>query len=98
MYKAREVTRRAGLVLRPQPSYTEDARQKKIEGKVVLRAVLSSSGNVMNITTVEELPGGLTEKAIQAARYIRCIPAMKDGQFVSQYLRLESEVWTHFIK
>lgn len=89
VYKASEVIRKAVLVLRPEPTYTEEARQKNIKGTVVLRAVLSSSGNVMNITSVKELPGGLTEKAIQAALHLRFIPAMKDGQFVSQDVRLE---------
>lgn len=83
------VTLKAAVVAKPEPSYTEDARRNQIAGTVVLRAVFSSSGAVINIRTMSGLPHGLTERAIGAARQIRFIPAIKDGHFVSMYVQLE---------
>jgi TonB family protein len=85
----REVTRKAILVMKPQPGYTEEARKNQISGTVTLRAVLSSSGEVRSIRPVSNLPHGLTERAIVAARGIRFIPAIKDGSYVSQYVTIE---------
>lgn len=85
----RQVTRKALVVLKPEPSYTEEARREEITGTVVIRAVFSSSGNVTNIRVVSGLPFGLNEQAIIAARNLRFIPAMKDGQYVSMHIQLE---------
>ncbi|MCA1838237.1 MAG: energy transducer TonB [Actinobacteria bacterium] len=57
--------------------------------QVVVHAVLSSSGEVTIKKVVRGLPRGLTENAMEAARNIKFIPAVKDGRFVSQYVQLE---------
>ena len=85
----REVTRKAVLVMKPEPMYTEEARQNAISGTVVLKVVFSSDGNVVNIRTVTGLPYGLTGKAIEAARKVKFVPAAKDGKFVSTFMQLE---------
>lgn len=97
VYRASEVTgeqsdgqvRRAQIVLKLSPGYTDDARRNQTSGTVRLRAVLSSDGHVRSIAAVKRLPDGLTEKAVVAARAIRFIPAIKDGRYVSQYVTLE---------
>jgi TonB family protein len=85
----REVTRKTVVVAKPEPTYTDDARQHQVTGTVVLRCVFRSSGAVTNITAMSRLEHGLTEKAIAAAQQIRFIPAVKDGRFVSMYMQLE---------
>jgi TonB family protein len=77
------------VVAKPEAGYTEEARRNQVTGTVVLKAILSSSGRVQSITAVKQLPNGLTEKAIMAARNIRFIPAVKDGKYVSQYILIE---------
>ena len=89
VFSPREVSRKAVLVARAHPRYTEEARQQQVSGTVVLRAVFSSSGEVTGIRAVSGLPYGLTERAIAAARRMIFIPAMKDGRFVSQYIQIE---------
>lgn len=89
IFRSSQVTTRPRIVTKPEPSYTEQARQSQVTGTVVLRGVLSSSGGVENISVIRELPDGLTERAIMAARKIRFIPATKDGQFVSMWIQLE---------
>lgn len=89
VYPAREVTRKAQILSRPEPQYTEEARKNNVSGTVVLRAVFSATGQVTGITAVQRLPDGLTEKAIAAAKQIKFQPAEKDGRAVSQHIRLE---------
>ena len=88
-FPGREVTRKIRLVMKPEPSYTEAARQNGITGTVVLKCIFRYDGSVVNIRTASGLPHGLTEKAIDAARKIKFIPAVKDGQFVSMWIQLE---------
>jgi TonB family protein len=88
-FSPREVTQKARIISKPEPQYTEEARRNQISGTVVLKAVFSSSGQVTNIRAVSNLPYGLTERAITAARQIRFSPAMKDGRAVSQYIQIE---------
>ena len=84
-----EVMNKAAITYRPEPGYTEKARQKNASGVVRLRAVLAADGTVKHILVVKGLPDGLTEKAVEAARQIRFRPATKDGRPVSQFVILE---------
>lgn len=88
-FSGKDVTRKAIVVSKPEPVYSAEARQAGITGTVVIRAVLSSSGEVTSIRVVSGLPGGLTENAIEAARHLKFIPAVKAGRFVSYYVQLE---------
>jgi TonB family protein len=89
IFTGRQVTSKARVISKPQPSYAEGARAAQITGTVVLRCVFSSAGEVTNIRALSGLPEGLTEKAIGAARHIKFIPAIKDGRFVSTHIQLE---------
>ena len=83
------VDRRIKLVTKPEPSYTEAARQSQITGTVILKTVFSANGSVVNIEVKEGLPKGLTEQSIEAAKKIKFIPAVKDGKFVPMSIQLE---------
>jgi len=89
IFAQRDVTQRALITSKPEPSFTEDARKNNVTGLVRLKAVLSASGEVTGISVVKGLPAGLTEKAIEAAKQIKFRPAQKDGHTVSQYVTLE---------
>lgn len=89
IYVGREVDRKAILAMKPEPMYTRQAKRREIVGTVVLKAVFAANGTVTNIRTVSDLPAGLTENAIDAARKIKFIPAMKDGKYVSMWYQLE---------
>lgn len=88
-FVGREVARKIVLVTRPQPTYTDEARKNAIEGLVVLKVVFYSDGSIGNIQTVSGLPYGLTERAIEAAKKMKFVPAEKDGKFVSMWMQLE---------
>ncbi|HEX8650124.1 MAG TPA: energy transducer TonB, partial [Pyrinomonadaceae bacterium] len=89
VFNPRDVTQKAKIISKPEPGYTEEARKNQISGTVTLRAVLTATGQVTNIRPVSNLPFGLTEKAIAAARQIKFIPAQKDGRAVSQHVTIE---------
>jgi TonB family protein len=84
-----EVTRKAIILYKPQPGFTEEARRNNVSGVVILRVTLAANGEVTNITVVRGLPDGLSEKAITAARQLRFKPAEKDGRAVSQLATIE---------
>ena len=89
IYKSNEVTTSARILKRPEPTYTEEARQKLVSGVVVLRAIFAYDGTVRGIRIVSGLPQGLTFRAIEAARGIKFIPATVNGQPVSQFIQIE---------
>lgn len=89
IFSGREVSSKARVLSKPEPTYTEAARKNQITGTVVLRAVFSSGGSVTNIHAVSGLPDGLTERAIAAAKSIRFVPATKDGRPVSMWMELQ---------
>ncbi len=89
LYKGSEVTVKARVTKKPEPKYTKTARKHAIEGTVVIRGVFSSAAEITNIHVVSELPDGLTERAVEAAKKIKFIPAVKDGKPVSMWIQLE---------
>lgn len=84
-----EVTKKGRVLAKPEPTYTQAAKEAQIEGTVVLRAVFAADGTVNNILVVSSLPKGLTQRAIQAARKIKFIPAEIKGKPVSMFMQLE---------
>ena len=88
IYTGREVDKKVKLKNSPPPEHP-DVAQGQVRGTVILKVVFTSDGRVTNIRVVQGLPGGLTEKAIEAAKKIKFIPATKDGRFVSMWMQLE---------
>lgn len=80
---------RPTILSREKARYTEEARQNKVQGTVVLSVIFTADGRITNIRTIRGLPDGLTEKAIEAAQKIRFQPATKNGQAVSVRGNLE---------
>jgi TonB family protein len=89
VYDPKEVDTRAVILSKPEPDYTDEARQKDFSGTVLLEIILSSSGKVTEIKVLDKLPYGLTESAIKAVRQIKFKPATKDGRPVSQRIKAE---------
>jgi TonB family protein len=89
LFVGKQVTTKVRIISKPEPSYTSEARDQRVTGTVVLRTVFTADGQVKHILVVAGLPGGLTEKAINAARRIKFQPATKDGKPVSMWIQLE---------
>lgn len=70
----------AEILSKPVPSYTDEARAKRIEGEVLLQVVFEASGRLRVLKVVRGLGHGLDDAAVHAAEQIRFKPALKDGQ------------------
>jgi TonB family protein len=80
---------RPTILYKEKAKYTEEARQNKVQGTVVLNVIFTAEGRITSIRVVRGLPDGLTEKAIEAAQRIRFNPATKNGAPVSVRGNLE---------
>jgi TonB family protein len=89
VFSPTEVTRKALVVWKSEPTYTEAARKHHLSGTVNIEAVFGASGYVTDIKVKKEMADGMTENAIEATRNIRFFPAIKDGKPVSQRIQLE---------
>ena len=89
VFTGKEVTQKARVQGKPEPSYTEQARLAGVTGTVVLKAIFSAEGEVKHIFIVSPLGYGLTTKAVNAARSIKFTPAAKDDRPVSMFIRIE---------
>ena len=67
----------------PFPAYSERARQNHVTGTVKLRVECHADGTIGNVTVVEGLGYGLDERAMDAARRMIFLPAVRDGAFVA---------------
>ena len=73
-------TKPVEILFKPKPTYTDEARAKKLEGDVLLQVVFAASGEVRIQRVVRGLGYGLDQSAEAAARQIRFHPAQQDGQ------------------
>ena len=89
VFSVGSVTVRPQILGRPTPGYTDEARRNQIEGSVKVSVMLKADGTVSDIKVARGLGYGLDEKAIEAARQLRFVPAQKDGHVVSVRLFLE---------
>jgi TonB family protein len=69
----------AEITFKPRPVYTDEGRQLRIEGEVLLDVVFSSTGQIRIVKVVRGLGHGLDESAVRAAEKIQFKPALRDG-------------------
>jgi TonB family protein len=70
------------------PSYTEAARIAKINGIVILGAVVGTDGLARDITVLKGLDPGLDSQAVQALKQWRFTPGTLDGKPVAVRLAI----------
>ncbi len=75
-------------ILFPSPRYTEAARRARIQGTVLLHAIIDCDGRVRRIRVLEELPLGLTGASVEALAQWRFEPARAEGVPVRVLLQL----------
>jgi TonB family protein len=67
---------------KPKPVYTQEARDLKLEGEVLLEVQFGANGQLRVNRVVRGLGHGLDEAAAAAANRMRFKPAMRSGQAV----------------
>jgi TonB family protein len=68
------------ITYKPNPVYTDEARNLKLEGEVLLEVMFGANGQLHVNRVVHGMGHGLDEAAIAAANKIRFKPAMRSGQ------------------
>ena len=71
---------RAGVTLPscaycPDPQYTDEAREAKLQGKVTLQVLVGVDGRASQVRIVQGIGLGLDERAEQAIRSWKFVPA-----------------------
>jgi protein TonB len=71
--------------------YTSDAMRAKVQGSVLIEAVVAADGSVRDVRVVRSLDPtfGLDEEAIKAARQWRFKPGTRLGQPVPVLITIE---------
>jgi TonB family protein len=83
------LVRKPRILSKPEPVYTEEARQNQITGTVVLSVVFSETGEVTDIQVIRGLSHGLNERAIEAAKHITFVPAESNGKKIPYRMTLQ---------
>jgi TonB family protein len=68
------------ITYKPNPAYTDEARNLKLEGEVLLEVEFLANGQLHVNRVVRGLGHGLDETAVAAANKMRFKPAMRNGQ------------------
>ena len=80
VYKVGEEGVRAPKVVhRVEPKYSESAREAKIDGVVVLSAVISTDGKAEKIVVLRKLEPSLDQNAITAVEQWKFEPGTREG-------------------
>jgi TonB family protein len=82
-------------LFKPEPEFTEQARQAKHQGTVLLWLIVGADGNPRDIKIVRPLGMGLDQKAIESVRQWKFAPATKDGKPVAVEVRVEVAFTLH---
>ena len=70
------------------PLYTEVARKERLQGIVILQALINEQGMVEDVEVIKGLPLGLTETAMEALRKWTFEPATLNGEPVAVFYNL----------
>jgi len=68
------------ITFKPKPVYTDEARNLKLEGEVLLEVMFGANGQLHVNRVVRGLGHGLDEAAMEAANKMRFKPALRNGQ------------------
>jgi len=71
-----------------QPKYTQEAWDARLQGEVMLSAVIGVDGVPAEIKVLEKLGKGLDEKAVEALRQWRFTPATDRGEPVPSKVKV----------
>jgi TonB family protein len=87
---------RPTAIAQPEPDYSDEAREKKVEGEVYLEFVVGVDGRAHDVHVTKSLGSGLDEKSIEAVKQWTFRPGTLDGHPVA--VKLRGSVSFHILK
>jgi protein TonB len=82
------------VTFKPNPVYSDDAKEHHIEGDAVVRVIFHANGSMEVLSLVRGLGHGLDEPALAAARGVRFQPALDAG---GHPIDFPTNIIVHFI-
>jgi len=73
-----------------EPAYTPDARRAKVQGTVLLSALVGIDGSVQDVSVLRSLRSDLDESSMDAVRTWRFQPATKNGAPIPFQVKIET--------
>jgi TonB family protein len=77
------------VLYKVDPEYTQEDKDAKISGDVLLQMIVTTEGTAENINVVRSLSPGLDQKAIEAIQKWTFQPGTKDGKAVPVWATVE---------
>lgn len=77
------------IIEQPRPELPASYRTLDAQGTQTLRVEFLDSGDIGEVVPMNNLPGGLTERAVAAARKIKFEPEVKDGKPATVFKQLQ---------
>ena len=77
------------LIYKIEPDYSEEARQAKLKGLVLLSIEIDQAGHAVDMAVVRSVGMGLDEQAMQAVNQWRFRPSMREGKPVAVWAQVE---------
>ena len=80
------------VVKQVPPQYTQEAKDARIQGTVLLECVVLADGTIGDVSVKRSLDStlGLDQEAVKAMKQWRFSPGMKDGKPVAVRVQVES--------
>jgi len=89
VYKVGPAVTAPRLIRKIEPQYSEEARDAKLMGKVVLGVVVEEDGKIRQAKVLQGLGLGLDEKAVEAVKQWEFEPALREGKPVKVQATVE---------
>ncbi len=77
-------------IFKPDPPYTPQAKNEKVQGTSVLAVTVDASGNVVDARVLKSLRADLDESALKTVRTWRFQPAIRKGKPVPVRVMVET--------
>jgi TonB family protein len=89
LFKAGEEVKPPKILFRVAPSYTEEARDAKLQGMVLVYTEIDAEGNVAAVQVLRDLGKGLGEAASTAIKQWKFQPATRNSMPVAIFMPVE---------
>ena len=88
-YEASDVDKPPKLVRQTRVQYPPDAKRKKIEGRVVVRCLITAKGKADKMEVVESEPAGVfDENAMNSLKLWQFRPGVLKGEMVDTWVKI----------